>query len=317
MIGKADLQSGLYILHSAFENSINVVDVVSDTNSKSTDMHNNVDNIWHLRLGHPSHGTLQRISNMFPFIQSNKHQACDSCHFAKQRKLPFPLSNTRSSHIFEMIHVDIWGPTSVTSLHGQKFILTIVDDFSRYTWVYLMKNKSETRPVLSKFVTLIKNQFDRKIKIIRSDNGQEFAWQEFYDIEDIVHQTSCVEMPEQNAIVERKHQHILNVTCSILFQSNMPLIFWSYAVNHAVHLINTTPSVAIDNRIPYDLLHGKMPDITSLKVFGCFCYVSSLDRNRNKFNPKSRKCMFLGYKQGIKGYIVFDIKHGKSSYQEM
>jgi len=79
-------------------------------------------------------------------------------------------------------------------------------------------------------------------------------------------------------------------------------------VNHAVHLINRTPSVATDNHIPCDLLHGKMPDITSLKVFGCLCYVSSPDRNRNKFDPKSRKCMFQGYKQGIKGYIVFDIK---------
>jgi len=110
-----------------------------------------------------------------------------------------------------------------------------------------------------------------------------------------VHQTNCVETPEQNAIVERKHQHILNVTHSILFQSNMPLIFWSYTVNHTVHLINRTPSVAIDNRIPYDLLHGKMYDITNLKVFGCLCYVSSLDRNKSKFDPKSRKCMFLGY----------------------
>jgi len=116
-----------------------------------------------------------------------------------------------------MIHVDIWGPTSVTSLHGQKFFLTIIDDFSGYTWVHLMKNKGETKPVLSKFVTLIKNQFDRKIKIIRYENNQEFAWQEFYDIEGIVHQTSCVETPEQNVIVERKHQHILNVTSSILF----------------------------------------------------------------------------------------------------
>jgi len=79
-------------------------------------------------------------------------------------------------------------------------------------------------------------------------------------------------------------------------------------MNHVVHLINRTPSVVIENRIPYDLLHGKMLDITSLKVFGCLCYVSSLDRNKNKFDPKSRKCMFLGYKQGIKGYIVFDIK---------
>jgi len=106
MIGKANLQFGLYILHSAFENSIiNVFDVVNDINSKSTDLHNNVNNIWHLRLGHPSHGTLQCISNMFPFIQSDKHQACDSCHFAKQSKLPFPLSNTRGSHIFEMIHL--------------------------------------------------------------------------------------------------------------------------------------------------------------------------------------------------------------------
>lgn len=141
-----------------------------------------------------------------------------------------------------MIHVDIWGPLAVKSFHGYSYFLTIVDDYTRHTWLFLMKHKSEARQLLQNFVTLVKTQFQTTIKVVRSDNGAEFNWPSYYVSLGIVHQTSCIETPQQNSIVERKHQHIMNVARSLLFHSHMPHIFWCYAVKHATHIVNRLPT---------------------------------------------------------------------------
>ena len=106
--------------------------------------------------------------------------------------------------------MDIWGPFSKSSIHGHRYFLTILDDFSRYTWVVLLKSKSEVKTHVQNFINLIENQFETKIKCIRSDNGPEFFLKEFFSSKGIIHQTSCVYTPQQNGRVEHKHQHILN-----------------------------------------------------------------------------------------------------------
>ena len=116
-----------------------------------------------------------------------------------------------SIQVFQLIHIDIWGPFSVTSYSGHQFFLTIVDDYSRFTWLFLMKTKSETRGLLNNFLIYVHTQFNTRIQTIRTDNGQEFNMPTFYQDHGIIHQTTCVETPEQNGRVERKHQHLLNV----------------------------------------------------------------------------------------------------------
>jgi hypothetical protein len=116
-----------------------------------------------------------------------------------------------------------------------------------------------------------------------------------------------VESPQQNGRVERKHQHILNVGRALLYQSNLPKSFWSYAVVHAVFIINKIPTPILQNRSPHELMHGALPDLQILKVFGSLVYASTLQNNRTKLDPRGRKCIFLGYKQGVKGTILFDL----------
>ena len=123
---------------------------------------------------------------------------------------------------------------------------------------------------------------------------------QFYDDTGIVHQTTCVETPQQNDIVERKYHHLLNVTRSLLFQSNLPTVFWSYALIHSTILINCMPSPFLNNRTPYEKLHGRIYDIESLRVFGCLCFSSTLAANRKKLDPRAATSVFLGFKPNTK-----------------
>ena len=92
-----------------------------------------------------------------------------------------------------------------------------------------------------------------------------------------------------------------------MFQSHIPSDFWSYAINHAVYLINWVPSPIIKNKTPFELLHSKILDFQMLKVFECLCYASTHMANRNKFQPRARRGVFLGFQIGMKGYIILDI----------
>jgi hypothetical protein len=259
-----------------------------------------------MRFGHSSFEKLNDINKVFPFVSVQKTSLpCDICFYAKQKRLPFSLSKSISANIFDLVHMDIWGPLSIPSISGFKYFLTIVDDKSRFTWIYLMKLKSETPTLIQNFVKMVHTQFNTKIKCIRSDNGHEFKLSNFYHDHGIVHQNSCVATPQQNGVVERKHQHILAITRALMFQSHLPKTFWAHAVSHSVHIINRLPTPYLSQKSPFQILHNSLPDINNLKVFGSLCFATTLSANRKKLDPRSRKCIHLGFKTGVKGYVLF------------
>lgn len=129
MIGSTELHGGLYVIKSSHPSlqdphtGIFCNSVVQEPSK-----------LWHMRLGDASDLSLKTISKQFPYIQyRNNGDPCDACHYAKQRKLPFPNSSTKSNAPFDILHADIWGPFSIISFLGHKYFLTLVDDFSRFT----------------------------------------------------------------------------------------------------------------------------------------------------------------------------------------
>lgn len=128
------------------------------------------------------------------------------------------------------------GLIGLLPIDGYKYFFTIVDDFSRATWVHLFAHKSNALSLSVSFIAYIEVQFKASVKIIRSDNGMEFddtTTRSFYSTKGIVHQTTCIGTPQQNGVIERKHRHLLETARALLFQSKLPIKYWDVAITNS------------------------------------------------------------------------------------
>ncbi|KAL9230687.1 hypothetical protein vseg_006005 [Gypsophila vaccaria] len=262
-IGVGELSDGLYQLQMGGQARVNVVAGKEDIE------------LWHKRLGHPSVQVMEHL----PHVSNNKNNSgikcCDIFFRAKQTRNAFPLSHNRADELFGLIHCDDWGPYRENRAYNSRYFLTIVDDFSRGVWVYLMKTKDEVPRLMMDFFALIERQFCSKVKIMRSDNGTEFKGLEnYFRLNGVIHQTSIVKTPQQNARVERKHRHILNIARALRFQGCLPIDFWGECVLTAAYLINRTPSRVLNGKTPLrDEIVVEMKLLLSLKILksNIFC----------------------------------------------
>ncbi|GKC02232.1 retrovirus-related pol polyprotein from transposon TNT 1-94, partial [Tanacetum coccineum] len=216
LIGAGEQREGLYF----YKRMVNVMDVTArDVGCFET---------WHKRLGHPSSKVVESIPNISINNGSGSlNKACDVCLRAKQSRDSFPISNNKTTEPFQLIHCDLWGPYRSPSFCGARYFLTVVDDYSRATRIYLLIDKRHVSLNLCNFIVTVERQFNKQVKVVRSENETEFiCMDDYFCKHGILHETSCVGTPQQNGRVERKHRHILNVARALRFQSNLPIEFW-------------------------------------------------------------------------------------------
>ena len=167
--------------------------------------------IWHKRLDHLNRRDMMKLNSLaFGYsISSCNNEPCESCIKGKQSKLPFLKESQRTKGILEVIHTDICDPMEVKSLAGAKYFVTFTDEFSRYTIVYFLKEKSEVKNCLMNYVILIENQLNKKVKAIRSDNARDLSSdiQSFLANRGTIGQTSCSYTPQQNGVADGKIGH--------------------------------------------------------------------------------------------------------------
>lgn len=302
MIGAGKKRDGVYHLAGAVIPQANHVGKIDDRD------------LWHRRMGHPSSKILSLLSDIGVFSSSISalEECCDICFKAKQTRVLFSESSNKADDLFSLIHCNVWGPYRTKSTCEAVYFLTIVDDFSRALWTHLLIEKSSVSVVLKNFFAWVNRQFGKQVKCIRTDNGTEFMCMRSYFSENgITHQTSCVDTPQQNRRVERKHRHILNIARSLLFQAKLPTRFWGERIQAATHLINRTPSILLKGKTPYEILFQKLPSYDDIRTFACLCYARTVQRSNDKFEDRSARCIFLGYPFGKKGWLLFDLHSEK------
>uniref|UniRef100_A0A2N9GSX8 Integrase catalytic domain-containing protein n=1 Tax=Fagus sylvatica TaxID=28930 RepID=A0A2N9GSX8_FAGSY len=295
MIGGGFVKDGLYYFQPS---STSVPSALHSTNSPYQ---------WHCRLGHPSSVNLKHL---VPTLPTFSNFNCETCELSKHHRATFKLrTDDPCLHPFELVHSDIWGPARTTGLCDARYFVTFIDDHSRLTWVYVLKDRSQLFSVFQSFYAEISNQFNAKLLAFRTDNAREYldsAFQQFLESRGIIHQTSCVRTPQQNVIAERKNGPILAITRALMLQMNVPKLFWADAVLTAAYLLNRMPSRILKGKSPFEMFFpGKNPFSVPPRVFGCVSFVHNHSPNRDKLDPRAHKCIFLGYSRTQKGYRCY------------
>jgi histone deacetylase 1/2 len=178
-----------------------------------------------------------------------------------------------------------------------------VDAYSRFTWLYLIKHKSDVYDVFLQFQKHVERLLNRKIIHVQSDWGGEYEkLHPFFHGLGISHRVSCPHTHQQNGTAERKHRHIVETGLTLLAHASVPLSYWNDAFSTACFLINRLPSRTIDIQTPLQRLLLETPNYTFFKVFGCACWPHICQYNNHKLEFCSKKCVFLGYSSLHKGY---------------
>ena len=176
-----------------------------------------------------------------------------------------------------------------------------------------MKEKSEVGTLFRNFNSMIQTQFQTKIQVLKTDNAKEYfntVLGSYLLNQGIIHISSCVDTPQQNGVAERKNRHLLEVARSLMFSTNVPKHFWGKAVLTAAYLINRMPSRVLKFQTPYQTLLTAFPNTKLLsdlepKIFGCSVFVHVHQTHRSKLDPRSIKCIFIGYSSNHKGYKCY------------
>nr|GEW40847.1 retrovirus-related Pol polyprotein from transposon TNT 1-94 [Tanacetum cinerariifolium] len=247
--------------------------------------------LWHRRLSHLNFDYINLLSKkdiviVLPKLKYVKDQLCSSCDLSKAKRSSFKSKAVPSSKgRLNLLHMDLCGPMRVASINGKKYILVIVNDYSRYTWTLFL------------------------LITVRTDKGTEFlnkTLNAFFKEEGIVHQTSTAQTPEQNGIVERWNRTLVEAARMMLSALQLLLFFWAEAIATACFTQNRSIIISTHGKTPYHIINDRKPSIKHLYIFGCIYYITRDGKNLDKMKEKEDQCILVGYSTQSKGYRVYN-----------
>ncbi|CAK1555486.1 unnamed protein product [Leptosia nina] len=269
---------------------------------------------WHRRLGHINSTDMNKMKTCglvegldYPdgFVISKS--SCQTCCEGKQSRLPFN-SGSRATETLQIIHSDVCGPMETVSMGGACYFLIFVDDYTRMTFIYFLKAKSEVINYFKEFKSMAENSQNKKIKILRTDNGCEYSnnvFEYFLKKEGIVHQKTNPYTPEQNGLSERSNRTIVERARCLLFEADLKKEFWAEAANTAVYLKNRSVTSGIE-KTPYEMWTKRKPDLQHIRIFGSQVMVHIPKEKRTKWDKKSKLHILVGFSENVKGYRIYD-----------
>jgi hypothetical protein len=277
----------------------------------STSSSNDLCEIWHRRMAHLHHVALRVLREMVtgvPDFSSEHHELCKGCALGKYTKTAFLSSDSRAAGILDLIHSDVCGPMSLTSLTGSLYYVVFIDDFSRKSWIFFMKTKGHVFSRFQEFKALVENQTGKKIRVLRSDNGGEYTSKEFMDFcagEGIRRELTIPYNAQQNGVAERKNRAIVEAARAMLHDQGLPLFLWAEACYTAVYLQNRNPHRAVGSMTPKEAFSGKKPEVGHFRIFGCITYSYVPSEKRTKLEPMAERGIFVGYSETSKAFRIY------------
>lgn len=196
-------------------------------------------------------------------------QVCDGCLISKQRRVPFPTAATfRATSRLDLVHGNICVPISPPTHGGKKYFLLLIDDMSRYMWLFLLTSKSEAPATIKRFKAGVEVETACKLRVLRTNRGGEFTSIEFglyCANEGVARQLTAPYSPQQNGVIKRRNQTVVSMARCMMKAKHMPRKFWGEAVRTAVFILNRSPTKAVPNKTPYKAWHGRTPAVPLLQ----------------------------------------------------
>nr|GFA36694.1 retrovirus-related Pol polyprotein from transposon TNT 1-94 [Tanacetum cinerariifolium] len=175
-----------------------------------------------------------------------------------------------------LLHMDLCGLMCVQSINGKRYVLVVVDDYSRYTWVFFLHSKDEASEVIICFIKKTQVNLQLQVQRVRTNNGTEFknkTLAKFFDEVGITQQFSAARTPQQNGVVERRNQTLVKAARTMLTFTNLPSFLWAEAIVIACFIQNLSFIHKRFDKTPYELMKKRKPNIKFFRVFGCRCYL--------------------------------------------
>jgi hypothetical protein len=292
----------------------------------------------HKRLGHPNFRVMQDMCKNdtvldFPLRHADFKEDlfCSACVYAKSHKSPFNTRPVeRAKYPLQKVHSDICGPLPEVTLQGHRYFLTFIDDYSRFTFIYVIARRSDLHASYEDFrrravcvfrndVEILEyrdNKYDPEIQVLQADNAKEYEklGRTISATYGTKAQFTNAYTPAQNGVAERRMRTLLERTRAFLIDGGLSKRLWGEAVKHANSLINCTPSSVTMGKTPYELWNDRKPSMMYFRVFGCVAYAHIDDEHRNKLEPRARLCMYVGIPDHKRGYRLLDPATGHIVY---
>lgn len=270
--------------------------------------------LWHRRLAHHNYESVKNMVNDsmvegLTMTSKNKPDPiCEPCLAGKMHANPFPTSKNRATKVLELIHTDVHYVGTATH-SGYQYWVTFIDDYSRFRVVYPMKTKDMVFDSFKRFKAYAENHLGHKIDTLRDDKGGEYMSNEFLRFTDecgISRQHTVRNRPQQNGVAERANRTLDERITAMLNESGLSKAFWGECLAALVHIWNRCPTSAVEKKTPFELWHGKKPDVSHLRIWGCTAYVHVQKDKRNALGSHMEKCIFIGYPAGYKGWKFYN-----------
>ena len=303
-IGKGYVSGGLFRLSlSDFSNKC-VNHICGGVNDDAS--------LWHGRLCHVNFGLMKQLSSMslIPSFTFAKGSKCHSCVQSKQPRKPHKAAEPRNLAPLELIHSDLCEMNGVLTKGGKRYFMTLIDDATRFCYVYLLKSKDETLDYFKIYKAEVENQLERKIKRLRSDRGGEYFPKVFDDFcaeHGIIHERTPPYSPESNGVAERKNRTLTDLVNSMLDTAGLSKAWWGEALLTSCHVLNRVPNKNKD-KTPYEEWIGRKPSLSYFRTWGCLAKVNVPINKKRKLGPKTVDCIFLGYAHQSIAYRFLVVK---------